>query len=94
MCFVNDKGKFGGRQVAAYCVTCRKDMSASPGNAEIGTIKVAGPVKFKVSTTNRFRAFILNYFINAILSIMSQPLIYSSAVAPSVPDRGALRGAF
>lgn len=69
-------------------------MSASPGNAEIGTIKVAGPVKFKVSTTNRFRAFILNYFINAILSIMSQPLIYSSAVAPSVPDRGALRGAF
>lgn len=69
-------------------------MSASPGNAEIGTIKVAGPVKFRVSITNRFHAFILNYFINAILSIMSQPLIYSSAAACSVPDRGALRGAF
>lgn len=60
-------------------------MSASPGNAEIGTIKVAGPVKFRASTTNRFHAFILNYFMNAVLSITSQPLIYSSAVTRSVP---------
>lgn len=60
-------------------------MSASPGNAEIGTIKVAGPVKLRVSTINRFHAFVLKYFMNALLSIMSQPLIYSSAVTHSVP---------
>lgn len=60
-------------------------MSASPGNAEIGTIKVAGPVKFRVNTINRFHAFVLKYFMNALLSIMSQPLIYSSAVTHSVP---------
>lgn len=41
-------------------------MSAIPRNAEIGKIKVAGPVQFRVSTTNRFQAFILSYSMNAV----------------------------
>lgn len=32
-------------------------MSASPGNAEIGTIKIAGPVKFKVLPTGSAHLF-------------------------------------
>lgn len=54
-------------------------MSASSGNAEIGTTKVAGPVEFRVSTTNRFHTLILNCFMDTVLSIMSQPLISSRA---------------
>lgn len=58
----------------------RKDLSASSGNAEIGTTKVAGPVKFRVSTKNRFYTLILNYSMDAVLSIVSQPLVSSHAV--------------
>lgn len=83
--FGKDKGKFGARKAAAYCVMCRRDVSASPGNAEIGTIKVAGPVKFRLSATDRFHAFILNYFMNVVWSIMSHPLIYCSVVTCSWP---------
>lgn len=32
-------------------------MSASPGNAEIGTIQIAGPVKFKVLRTGSAHLF-------------------------------------